>query len=240
MRKISSPIQVTDNDADMRLDRYLLKLFPHLNNSSINKFIRNKDIRLNAQRADNSCRLKPGDLITLNNFALKIIGEGIEHNEGGKSDKARKSHAESKFHSMILAETTAYFVLNKPSGIASQGGTGIRESIDLLAMDAFSKQERPLLVHRLDKETSGLIILAKGRVNAQFLAQAFADRKIKKIYWALLNNIPPSNSGVITGNIGKKEQGGTSFYEKVEFDETASTRNLSTKLLKPTRTGLHM
>jgi tRNA pseudouridine32 synthase/23S rRNA pseudouridine746 synthase len=126
--------------------------------------------------------------------------------------------------SFLLYEDTQVLAFNKPSGLAVQGGAGVEQSLeDLLAAFAKSNGKRPRLVHRLDRETSGIILAARTKPAAAFLSRAFAERRVKKLYCGIVcGGAPQPEAGTITRGLRKITRGGIDLMELSEAPDAQS------------------
>jgi 23S rRNA pseudouridine955/2504/2580 synthase len=183
---------ITADEADTRLDRYLRRHNEGLTQSVIQKFLRTGKIRVNGGKAEASARLAAGDSITLPLIAPPPVRPKERHVMVMDVNQRRDLEA------LVLYRDEAVIVLNKPAGLASQGGKGIAVHLDgMLDALRFDGAERPKLVHRLDRDTSGVLLLARGIKPASKLAAAFRGRDVEKTYWALLWGVPPVLQGRI-------------------------------------------
>lgn len=164
-----------------RLDRYLIQTYPVLSKGQIEKFLRQKDIRINGKKAEGAHRLHGDDTLTISNFAQKIIDNLSPHKP--KSELQLSPEFITLMKQSIVWEDDDIIVFNKPGGVAVQGGSGVVESIDAFLNFCFKGAK---LVHRLDQATSGVLVVAKNLQVAQFLTKAFFDKTIQKTYWALV------------------------------------------------------
>jgi 23S rRNA pseudouridine955/2504/2580 synthase len=211
---------ISSDDSDQRLDRWLKRLFPGLPQNLIQKALRKGDIRINGKKADSNYRLIENDEVKYPVFE--------EHTEIEKEVKASK---------LNLKEYTLYqdddiFVLNKPQGIAVQGGTNIEDCIDdALHQLQFDKKDRPRLVHRLDKDTSGVLLLARTLKAAQFYATVFKEKHATKLYWAVTIGSPPQTKGMLKAPLLKHNE---TTYEKVTIDDEGKAAETRYKILKST------
>ncbi|MDH5723597.1 MAG: RluA family pseudouridine synthase [Alphaproteobacteria bacterium] len=205
-------ITVTEDDDGQRLDRWLKKNAPDLPYILAQKFLRKGMIRIDGKRAKPERKLGAGEEVKIPPFETK--GPKSE-----KHDKTRKiSDEDAAFiQSLVIYDDGDVIALNKPAGIATQGGTKIKRHIDGLLPVLKDKQGVvPRLVHRLDKDTSGVMLLARSSKVAKALGDAFKGRNIKKIYWALLSPVPEVHSGKINAPLIKA--GGVN-REKMIIDE---------------------
>ncbi len=204
-------VTITSEDADIRLDRYFKRYHPEVAFGMIAKLVRKKDIKLNGKRADISTKLVEGDILSYPKLQEKeLIASSIQHKD---------KDIELIKNSVIFMDENI-LVLNKPSGLAVQGGSKIKISVDDLAEHLkYDYEDKPKLVHRLDKETSGLLVLARKTSVAGDLSEVIKRKNFHKIYLALCLNTPKSASGKIDMPIEKTLDTKTNF-EKV----TATTK----------------
>ena len=180
---------VTQDEADIRLDRWFRRHFPNLQQSTIQKWCRTGQIRVDGKRADTNTRLEPGQLLRIPPLPPAPELKPIAAIDPGLSRDLQK---------MILYQDEALFVLNKPFGLPVQGGPGITKHLDG-ALDAlrFGSPHRPRLVHRLDKDTSGVLLIARSPGSAAKLAASFRGRDMEKTYWAVVAGRPVPVEGRI-------------------------------------------
>jgi 23S rRNA pseudouridine955/2504/2580 synthase len=192
-------VVVTADENNMRVDRFLEARFPGLSFSHIQRIVRKGELRVNGKRADSKDRLEQGQSVRIPPLKLdapKIAGE--------LSEAAARTLAALK--QMILFEDADVMVLNKPAGLAVQGGSGTTRHVDqMLEVMRDAKGQKPRLVHRLDKETSGCLLIAKTRFAATVLTGSFRERSARKIYWALVAGVPKPKQGRISTYLAKEE-----------------------------------
>ena len=192
-------VVVTADENNMRVDRFLEARFPGLSFSHIQRIVRKGELRVNGKRADSKDRLEEGQSVRIPPLRLdapKVVGV--------LSEAAQKTLAALK--EMTLFEDDDVLVLNKPAGLAVQGGSGTTRHIDLmLEVMRDAKGQKPRLVHRIDKETSGCLLVAKTRFAATQLTGAFRHRSARKIYWALVAGVPKPKQGRISTYLAKEE-----------------------------------
>jgi 23S rRNA pseudouridine955/2504/2580 synthase len=192
-------VTVTADEANMRVDRFLEARFPGLSFSHIQRIVRKGELRVNGKRADSKDRLEEGQSVRIP--PLKLDAPKAE---ASFSEATRKTHDALK--DMILFEDDDVMVLNKPAGLAVQGGSGITRHVDqMLEVMRDAKGQRPRLVHRLDRETSGCLLVAKTRFAATALTGSFRHRSARKIYWALVAGVPKPKQGRISTYLAKEE-----------------------------------
>ncbi len=198
---------VTLADAGLRLDQWCKRHVTELSYGLTQKLIRKGELKINKRKADQKTRLAEGDVITI----YASFDEGDSPAKEAKQPSAprvSKKQAEET-RRWVIYENNACFVLNKPAGMAVQGGSGVRDCVDT-RLDTLTDEhsERPRLVHRIDRDTSGILLLAKSREAAAHLTQAFQDKKARKLYWALVVGVPDRPIGTIELPLAKRDQGG--------------------------------
>jgi 23S rRNA pseudouridine955/2504/2580 synthase len=185
---------VTAEEAGMRLDRWFKVHFPQVTFAYLNKLTRTGQVRVAGARARTNTRLEAEQEIRVPPLAFDTRPA-----DAPKADVKPLSPQERRlFQSMVIHEDRDIFVLNKPSGFAVQGGSKTHHHLDGLLMGLGAELgERPLLVHRLDRDTSGVIVIAKRRSVAAALGKLFATRAVKKTYWAVVKGVPKPAQGRI-------------------------------------------
>jgi 23S rRNA pseudouridine955/2504/2580 synthase len=178
-----------DNGEDgVRLDRWFKRRWPHLNHIQIQKLARSGQIRVDGARAKPDTRLSAGAQVRVPPLP----------DAGPPRDKTQLDPRDVSFiKSLVIYEDEEVLALNKPSGLAVQGGTKTTKHVDRLLSAWGEGLERPRLVHRLDRDTSGVLVLGKTPGAAGKLAGAFAKRRAQKIYWALVTGLPKPGQGVL-------------------------------------------
>lgn len=189
-------LTVTEDEAGMRLDRWFKRRLPTLSLSHLNKIVRTGQVRVDGARATTATRLAAGQKIRVP--PVKIAPPAPKP---AVSEEDRRA-----LRAMILYEDEDLMVLNKPHGLAVQGGSGTTRHIDgMLASLADARGERPVLVHRLDRNTAGVLLVAKSRRIAAELGEIFRSRRAQKIYWALVEGVPKPAQGRISLFLAKGE-----------------------------------
>ena len=190
-----SIVKIKPEDDGIRLNRWFLRKYPSLSLSRLQKLLRTKQIKVDGKKAETSTRLAAGQelrLPPLDNEKTAII------------DKTLSAKDVEYINSMVIFKDKNIIVLNKPSGLAVQGGTNTTRHIDgLLDALKFEYNERPKLVHRIDKDTSGLLLLARNRQYADILTKAFREHRLQKTYLALVRGCPEPREGVINFTLEK-------------------------------------
>ena len=173
---------VIDDDQDSRLDKQFLQNVINLPHSLIEKIIRNNKIKVNKKKTKSSYRVQTGDIIEVYDI-LKF--KPIEKEK--KIKYIPKKSEIGKYDDYVIEDNENFIVINKPSGIAVQAGTkSFKNIVDAIKNTKYFENSKPYIVHRIDKETSGILIIAKNRKFAQLFTSLFRIRKIHKIYLALV------------------------------------------------------
>lgn len=201
-------LEVTAEDAEQRLDRWFRRLFPHITQGRIEKMCRKGDIRVDGGRVKTATRLAAGQSVRVP--PLPDPGTAPAY-----VPVTKISDADAKFiQSCVIYRDDHIIALNKPPGLPVQGGSGQKRHIDGLSEALkFGNEDAPRLVHRLDKDTSGVLLMARSRIAASKLTEAFRHRNTRKIYWAAVAGVPTPALGVIkyglvkAGGHGKSGEG---------------------------------
>jgi 23S rRNA pseudouridine955/2504/2580 synthase len=245
---------VPPDEDNSRLDRFLRRLIPGLAQGSIERMLRNGLIRLDGAKAKANSRISVGQSVRLPPD-LRPASEtsNPETSISGKSGlPAPKIIADPdlrrRFDDMVLAEGRGWIAINKPSGLAVQGGTSISSHIDgMLQALASHTNGRLRLVHRIDKDTSGVLLLAKTLGSARALTEAFHCHKIEKTYLAIVMGMPAESGKIraplkkLAGKAGEKMvvnhdgQGATTLYRRIDH----AGRKLSLMALRPVSGRTH-
>ncbi|MEM9968711.1 MAG: RluA family pseudouridine synthase [Pseudomonadota bacterium] len=185
-------ITVSAEDANQRLDRWFKRMFPQISQGHVEKMCRKGEIRVDGGRVKGSTRLTGGQSVR-----VPPLPEGAHP---APSAPQRLSAADAAFiRSCVLYLDDHVIALNKPPGLAVQGGSGqsSRHVDGLAAALTFDLDEKPRLVHRLDKDTSGVLLMARTRSVAAALTASFRHRETRKIYWAVVAGVPQPKRGTI-------------------------------------------
>ncbi|MBU1334937.1 MAG: RluA family pseudouridine synthase [Alphaproteobacteria bacterium] len=181
--------QVNDDEDGMRLDRWFATHFPQLGFGRLQKLIRNGEIKVDKAKVTTSTRLAPGQTVRI---------PPIDDAETVKPVKLNDADAEF-LRGLILYEDEDIYVFNKPHGLAVQGGSGTKRHLDgMLKSLPNKKGEAPRLVHRLDRDTSGCLVVAKTKQAASHFGNVFRSRSARKIYWAIVAGNPHPQQGEIS------------------------------------------
>ena len=210
-------LTVTDDENDMRVDRFLEARFPGLSFSHIQRIVRKGELRVNGKRADSKDRLQAGQAVRIPPLKLDAPKRAAHVSEADEKTRAQLAQ-------MTIYEDDDVLVLNKPAGLAVQGGSGTTRHVDgMLEVLRDAKGQRPRLVHRLDKETSGCLLVAKTRFAASALAKSFRARNARKIYWGMVAGVPKPKQGRISTYLAKEEREDDSIMRVAQHgDEGAS------------------
>ena len=192
-------IEIVYSGAPQRFDRWVKKTYPRVSFGVMQKWLRTGQIRVNKKRIKTDYSLSNDDIIR---FPPQFENYQAGFSQSQKPTGNKKT--KSLLQNAIIYEDDSCIVINKPQGLAVQGGTNLRDYIDLYLDNLLEGQQDTLrITHRLDKDTSGLLILAKTQEAAQYYTKAFAHHKIQKRYKAILAGIPSQKSGTIDLPIGK-------------------------------------
>ena len=194
-------IRVAPGEADMRLDRWFRVHFPEVGYTYLQKLLRSGQVRVNSKRAQANDRLEPGFEIRV----PAIVRQPKSNGTGLKPPPGLSKGDRDTIEKMIIYEDDHVLVLNKPFGLAVQGGTGTKKHIDgmLAGMADRFGGERPRLVHRIDRDTTGILLVAKTRDAAAKLGRTFQTRSAAKTYWALVKGVPKPPQGKIEAALVK-------------------------------------
>jgi 23S rRNA pseudouridine955/2504/2580 synthase len=203
--------EVAEGEEGMRLDRWFRAHYPALGHGALQKMLRKGQIRVDGSRAKSSSRLEAGQRVRVPPMP-EVEAKPLTENLSGENRKF--------IQGLVLHKDASVIVLNKPSGLAVQGGTGTPRHVDAL-LDGlkFRARERPRLVHRLDKETSGILLIARTRAAAATLSHTFRTRSARKIYWALVHGVPRPQQGKITQALIKKRGAVGERVRAADLDE---------------------
>jgi 23S rRNA pseudouridine955/2504/2580 synthase len=206
-------LHVSEDEDGLRLDRWFKRRLPTLSLSHLNKIVRTGQVRVDGARVKTATRLASGQKVRVP--PVDVAPPPAQQKVASEADRRA-------IRDMILYEDKDLMVLNKPFGLAVQGGSGTKHHIDgMLASLADEKGERPVLVHRLDRDTSGVLLIAKSRRIAAKLGEIFRSRQAQKIYWALVEGVPKPAQGRISLFLAKGEGMGAARTEaKAEKDRS--------------------
>jgi len=203
-------LTVTEDEAEIRLDRWFRRHYPHLTQGALQKLCRTGQVRVDGKRAEASTRLLPGQGVRVPPMqqaerpAPVVLDAGLVR----------------EIEKMVVYRDEHLIVLDKPSGLPTQGGPGITRHVDMM-LDGLREGngDRPRLVHRLDRDTSGLLLVARTAGVAGKLAAAFRGRNVRKTYWAVVVGRPSPASGIIDQPLAKLGAGAGALVVGAGRDE---------------------
>ena len=209
-------VPVSADETGMRVDRFLEARFPGLSFSHIQRVIRKGEVRVNGKRTQPKNRLETGQTVRIPPLRL---------DPPKPRDDAPATQKDRAFlKSLTLYEDADVLVFNKPMGLAVQGGSGTVRHVDgMLEALRDAHGQRPRLVHRLDKDTAGCLLVAKTRFAAAALAKTFRSRSARKIYWALVAGVPKPRQGRISTYLAKEEREEDSFMRIAQHGEAGAS-----------------
>jgi 23S rRNA pseudouridine955/2504/2580 synthase len=212
---------VAPDDEGVRLDRWFKRHLPEIGFATISRWARTGQIRVDGKRAAPEDRIVAGQVLRVPPGGLETPGAKAIATKAPLTDEQIE-----RAEDMLLHRDRAAIVINKPPGLATQGGTGTYDHVDGL-LDAYAPDgPRPRLVHRLDKDTSGALLVAATPGSAAWFSKRFATRAAKKIYWALIVGAPSIEEGLIELPLAK--QPGTGG-EKMMVDESEQGQPAKTR-----------
>lgn len=194
---------VSEDEAGLRLDRWFQRHFPELSHGALQKLLRTGQVRIDGKRAEGKDRVEPGQAIRLPP-GVSAAPPAPAHAKPRPAPAVSEREA-AEIQRMVIHRDDHVIVLNKPPGLAVQGGSGTEKHVDgMLDALRFGYEDRPRLVHRLDKDTSGLLLIARTGQAAKRLAESFRDRETEKLYWAVVVGVPPRKDGTIDLPLAKR------------------------------------
>jgi 23S rRNA pseudouridine955/2504/2580 synthase len=210
-------VAVTADENGMRVDRFFEARFPGLSFSHIQRVIRKGEVRVNGKRTQPKNRLEAGQTVRIPPLRLD---EAKPRAAGSEADEKTRAFLKS----ITLYEDADVLVLNKPMGLAVQGGSGTVRHLDgMLEVYRDAQGQRPRLVHRLDKDTAGCLLVAKTRFAAAALAKTFRSRSARKVYWALVAGVPKVPQGRVSTFLAKEEREDESFMRIARHGEKGAS-----------------
>lgn len=203
----------------MRVDRFLAARFPQLSFSYIQRIVRKGELRVNGRRVETKDRLEAGQAVRVPPLKL---------DQPRPVAPRAQDDIRAYLASITLYEDADVLVLAKPAGLAVQGGSGMKKHVDgMLAALTDAEGQRPRLVHRLDKDTSGCLLVAKTRFAAAALARTFRSRAARKIYWAVVAGVPKPRQGRVSTYLAKDERADESVMRIARHGEKGATHAVS-------------
>ncbi len=233
-------IEVAADEGELRLDRWFRRHFPGLTHGRLEKLLRTGQIRVDGRRAKASLRLVAGQVVR-----VPPIEAGAETGPAHRQPRTIDEHEARDIQARVIYRDSDVIVVDKPAGLSVQGGPGIPRHLDgLLDALQFDAGERPRLVHRLDRDTSGVLALARDARAAAWLAEAFRLRTARKLYWAITVGVPSPRAGDIDVALEKRpgrhgermvaEEGGKPSLTEYRVLDHAGKRAAWVKLLPHT------
>lgn len=185
-------LEVEPDEAGARLDRWFRRRFPEVPHSMLQKWLRTGQVRVDGKRAKAGLRLAAGQTVR-----VPPLAEGTPPRPKAPPPAVSEADA-AAVRALVIHRDDEVLAINKPPGLAVQGGTGVRRHLDAM-LDAlrFDAKARPRLVHRLDKDTSGVLLLARTAAAAARLTAAFRRREADKVYWAAVVGVPKPRRGTV-------------------------------------------
>jgi 23S rRNA pseudouridine955/2504/2580 synthase len=209
-------IAVAPDEAGLRLDRWFRRRYPQVTHGRLEKWLRSGQIRLDGRRVKAGIRLEAGQTIRVPPLGEETLPPLRERPSPAVPDAEARA-----LEARVLHRDDQVLVIDKPPGLAVQGGTGTHRHLDAMLDALRFGGDRPRLVHRLDKDTSGVLVLARTASAAAMLARAFRSRKVYKLYWAVVAGVPRPSSGKI--DLGLAKRAGR-HGERMEPDSEAGLR----------------
>ncbi|HKS88552.1 MAG TPA: RluA family pseudouridine synthase [Stellaceae bacterium] len=209
MRAVET-VTVRPEDGAGRLDRWFRRHYPDLSHGRLEKLLRTGQVRVDGRRARAGDPVAPGQAIRV---------PPLPEAPPVAAPAGVRPQDEALLRDAVIHRDDWAIVINKPAGLAVQGGTNTERHVDAL-LDGlrFGSAERPRLVHRLDKDTSGVLLIARHSAAAAFFTRAFRDKTARKIYWAAVAGVPTPHQGRIALGLAK---GGAAGRERVRLDDEA-------------------
>jgi 23S rRNA pseudouridine955/2504/2580 synthase len=209
----SQPTIVTDDEDGVRLDRWIKLYYPGVAFGQLQKLLRSGQIRVNGGRAKSSTRLAAGQQLRL---PPSLLTRPVEKTETPNDENGDVAY----FQSLVIYEDKDLYVINKPAGLAVQGGSGLTRHVDgILESLRDRKGVKPRLVHRLDRATSGCLMIAKNRSMAAALGELLKARQTRKVYWALAYELPRPANGRISCYLKREQRDDADLMVKAKHGE---------------------
>ena len=237
MKKLKKYI-ISYNDNEIRIDRWLRRKFSNLPQSFFQVKLRKGIIRLNGKKVKANKIIFEKNILTIQDFNDKIYKSKFLKQKVLKTYK----NDQKKFHSSIVSENDDYLILNKWKGISTQGGSKVANSIDNIIKNISNKMN---LVHRLDKETSGALIISKNYRTSRYFGRLFKEKKIQKLYFAICRGIPVKKNGNINLEIKKKNnkkkiiESESKNISSTDFELIETKNGYSTIFFRPITGKMH-
>ena len=222
-------ILIESDEAEQRLDRWFRRRFANVSQSQIEKLCRKGQIRVNGGRIKSNTRICPGQIVRIPPLKTSALDRKPDNVYISNSDR-------DMIRNCVLYKDDFILVLNKPAGLPVQGGSKQNKHVDGMSTAlSFEREDRPRLVHRLDKDTSGVLVLARTQSAASELTKAFRHKNTKKIYWALVAGVPyPKIGSIKYGLVKAKGHGKDASGERMrcvhpnEINQTEGAKRAQT------------
>src|SRR4051812_907037 len=214
-------LTVSEDDDGIRLDRWFKRHVPDASFNLVSRWSRTGLLRLNDRKAAPGDRVEAGQTIR-----FPAVEATPSRSARPQPTRDPLTEDEERFvREMVIHEDPQAFVLNKPPGLATQGGTKTTQHLDRLLDGLADERGRPKLVHRLDKDTSGALLVARTARSAGHFAKAFSGRTARKVYWAIVVGVPDADEGMIAAPLAKQPgTGGEKMHISEEHGLPAKTR----------------
>jgi 23S rRNA pseudouridine955/2504/2580 synthase len=216
-------LAVREAEAGLRLDKWFKRRYPDLTHGRLQKLARSGQIRLDGKRVKPGDRVEEGQVVR-----VPPLGDAQTFRAKAPATPKRPEVSDADadmIQAAVIYQDSAAIAINKPPGLATQGGTGTTRHVDGM-LDALAEDdERPRLVHRLDRDTSGVLLLARSRKSAAKLTASFRDRSARKLYWALVAGVPDPVRGKI--DLSLKKAGGRGNERMVWDDPVGADRAIT-------------
>jgi len=195
-----SSVEVEADEEGLRLDRWFKRHYPGLTHGNLEKLLRTGQVRLDGKRAKSNQRIEAGQVVRV----PPMDGDTSQPPRPAPKRADLSKDELKELQGWVLYRDDDVIAINKPAGLAVQGGTKTSHHLDAM-LDGlrFGSKERPRLVHRLDRDTSGVLLLARSPKAATALAEAFRDKTARKLYWAIVAGVPSPEQGEIDLPLGK-------------------------------------
>jgi len=221
----NEPLKILQEEDGMRLDRWFKMHYPDLKFGQLQKLLRSGQIRLDGGRVKASARIEMGQFVRV---PPSVLHAGDSDSKEVPKAKFISAKDRDYLKSLILHQDDRILVINKPCGLAVQGGTGQTRNLDdMLIGLQFKASSKPRLVHRLDKDTSGVLILARDRQAAAHMAAEMKARRTHKLYWALTCGVPRPLDGEVENRIEKSGPKGAEKMKSAEMMHEAEEPEVS-------------
>lgn len=212
-------VTIGEDQPEQRVDRWFRRQYPELGQGQIEKMCRKGEVRVDGKRVKASSRIGPGQVVRVPPSVLHMT----PHQPGPARTPAVSDALIEDLRARIVYKDAELIVLNKPPGLAVQGGTKQTAHV-VAALPAlrFERADDPRLVHRLDRDTSGLLVLARTAASAEALGRKFATRAVTKMYFAAVAGKPDPSAGTIRYGVVKS---GSPRHERIQIvhpDDVAS------------------